>query len=116
MDRDFVVPCVHRIVHSLQRCGEFLGHVNRAMLATGAAQRYRQIAAMDADILRDPACEERENVIVHLAEQRLPVEKFGDWTVQSGQRSEFGIPVRIRQGAQVKDEVCISRNTVFETE
>ena len=49
-----VVAYVYRLVHRLQRACQFLGHVNRTVLAAGTAKRYREVAAIDPDVLGNP--------------------------------------------------------------
>ena len=50
---------------SLRNAGQPLDQVHRAMLAAGAADRDRQIAAIGAHQLRDPVLQERDDVVEH---------------------------------------------------
>ena len=86
------------------------------MLAAGAAAGNRQVTPVDRFVLWNPFLQEHENIVEHLAERRLCIEELDDFVVTAGQAPQLQRPVRIRQAAQIEDEVGIGRYAVLEAE
>src|SRR5512147_692213 len=63
---------------------EALDQVNGAMLAAGAADRDRQVAAVGAAQLGDPVLEEADDVGEHLGDDRVALEVLDDGGIAAG--------------------------------
>ena len=111
-----VVPNKNWIMLLPQTGREFLGHANGTVLASRAADRYGQVAAVCLPIVRYPALQKAQYVFIHTDKCRLIVQELSNFVVQPGESSQFECPIRVWQTPQIEDEVGIGRNTVFESE
>ena len=91
---------------------EPLDQVDRAMLAAGATDRDREIAAVRAGQLGNPVLEEADDVGEHLGDDRMALEVFDDRRIAAGERGEARLPVGIGQAAHVEHEVGVARHAV----
>src|SRR5512145_2573840 len=96
--------------------GQPFGDVDRTMLAACAADRYRQIAAVVADVGRQPGGDEMADVVAHPANLFLGFEEVDDRLVAAGQRAQCDVVMRVGQATDVEDEVGIERQAVLEAE
>jgi hypothetical protein len=97
-------------------CGESFSHVDRAVLATGATDSNRQIAAMRIFEAGDPATEKADDIIEHRDEIFLFIQKTDDFLVQSCQSTQIGAPIRVWQATHIENKIGIRRYPVLEAE
>src|SRR2546422_7658087 len=74
---ELAVPYQHRVARR-ERAGEALRKIDGPMLAPGAADRHRQIVAVVAYVVRQPACDEMVDVRVHALHFGDRLEKLHD--------------------------------------
>ena len=86
------------------------------MLAAGAADRHRQIAAVVAHIAGQPVGNESTDVLDHPSDIGLALEELDDLGILSGQRTQLRVVVRVGQAAHVEHQVGVERNAVLEAE
>ncbi len=110
------MPCQYGLMDVAKCGGKLVGHVHGSVLSACAADRDRQIATIHIDIFGNPALQECEDVVVHIDESWLRIEKFGHFAIATGQSTKFDGPVRIWQAAQVEHEIGIGRNSILEAE
>src|SRR5690625_5109037 len=96
--------------------GQGFHHVDRAVLAPGAAQGHGDIAAVVGDEAGQPALHELTDVRHHGLDVGFGIEKVPDRLVAAGEAAQRRVPVRIGQGPQIKDEVGSHRNPALEAE
>ena len=85
------------------------------MLTTGAADGNRQVAAVLLFKLGYPVVQKAANILEHIIDIVTFLEKIDNFTIKAGQGSEFGFPVWIRQAANIKYKIGISRCAMFKT-
>ena len=89
-----------------------LGEPDRAVLAAGAADRHRQVAALVGLERGQPAAQERLHLRQHVDHLGLAFEISGDGGVAAGERAQLANVVRIRQDADVEHIVGVERHAV----
>ena len=85
------------------------------MLPAGAADCHGQVAAIEAQVLRNPALQESQDVLVHLREIGLRIQEFAYLGIAPGKASQVSVPVRIGQASQVKNKICVRWNAMLES-
>ena len=122
-----IVPCVHRttarsrwreqhLVARLERARQALGKIDRTVAAAGAADRDRQVVAVVARIVGQPARDEVVDVGVHALDFGNRLEEFDHRRIAAGQRAQRRLVMRIRQAADVEHEIGVERGAVLEAE
>src|SRR5581483_3904085 len=92
------------------------GDHHRAMLPTRAAERDRQIALTLLDVVRQEINQKLRNARDELLRLRKRADVLGDPGVASGKRPEFRDKMRVRQEADVENEVCIFGHAMAKAE
>src|SRR4029077_16407251 len=100
--------------------GELLGQaiddVDRSMLAPGAADRDREIAAVARLVLRDAAAHEAGDVRNERRDVRLVLEEADHLFVATGEVTQARLPVRVGKRPRVEHEVGIPGDAALEAE
>src|SRR5690606_4189370 len=113
---ELVMPRLDRGVRGLEELGNGLGDVHGPVLSARAADRDRQVGALEILIARNPVLEEAGDVAHHLLHERLRVEERDDLRVLAVERSKLRFPVRVRQAAYVEHEIRVRRQSVLVAE
>lgn len=116
MTDKFIVASVYGRMDFVQCAGQFFRHVDRSMLATGAAQCHGQIATIDADVLGNPCLKKIQNIFIHPHKGVFCIKKFGHFLVQPVKTAQLGLPIGVWQTTQIENEIRICRNAMLETE
>ena len=91
-----------------------LDQVDRAVLATGAANGHRHVTAVIARQRFQPVIQEAMNLLLHLHHVRLGPQEGSNRFVLAGQVPQRGFVVRIGQHAHIEDVVGVGRYTALE--
>src|SRR5262245_9487033 len=97
------------------RC-EAVDHVHGAMLAAGAADGDREVAAIVALIVRDARLDELRDLVDEAPDIRVRLQESDHFRIAAREAPERGLPVRIRQRARVEHEIGVARQSMLEAE
>src|SRR5256714_12189 len=100
-DVDHVVPALCELLR--QTVGDHHGTVPSA----GAADPDRQVRLALPDVGREQVVEQRDQPVVELADAVGALDVVDHRLVAAGQLAQLGLVVRIRQEADVEQEVCV---------
>src|ERR1700694_1583036 len=93
-----------------------LDEVDRAVLSACAADRDGKVIAVVACVVGKPARDKVMDVGVHTFDVRVTLEVSDNRGVFPGERRERGLVMRIRQAANVEDQIGVEPNAVLESE
>ena len=98
----------------LERRRQFFRHIDRSMLAPGAANSDGEVIAVKTHVLGNPFRQECQNILVHLIESRLLIQEFNDILILARLAAQRCFPVGVRQTAQIEHKIRVRRYSVFE--
>jgi hypothetical protein len=104
----------YTVTLGLQMPAQGLDHIDRAMLAAGAAHGDGEIAAPVGLEARDPAIQKPLHIRAHLTDLAAALQKRDHRRIASAQATQVFLPMGIRQAAHIEDEVDPFRHTVLE--
>ena len=87
---------------------EALDEIDRAVLATGATDAEGEIAAVGGAVFGDAGADELRVLIEQSLHFRPFVEPADHRRIAPRERSQGGVPVRVRQRACIEDEVAVA--------
>ena len=85
-------------------------------MSAGAAHGDGEIAALFALKRRQPFLEERANVLEHSLHLRMLLQEPDHRLVEPGEPAQLGLPIRVREAADVEHKIRVKRCTVLEAE
>ena len=94
---------------------QLLDQVDRAVLAAGAADGHRDVAAVIAHQRMQPVAYELLNVPEHVTHLVVACQVADHWLILAGQVAQAGLVVRIRQHAHIKHEIGVYRHAALES-
>ena len=103
-----------RLMMFSQRSRKLFGHVDRAVLASRAADSNGKVTALGALVMRHPAAEKPENILEHLGERLLLVEELLHLVIETRMAAQLYGPLWVWQAAHVEHEVRVGRDAVLE--
>src|SRR6056297_980367 len=112
----FGMAYLHVVVFLPEVLTQLLAHIHRPVLAAGTTNGDGHIAAVAISKRRQPGIQEGLQVFNHLPASRLFLEKLDNRLIGADVFPEDGIPVGVRQAANIEDIVGIQWHTVFEAE
>src|SRR5205814_600760 len=92
---------------------EALDEIHRAVPASGAADRDRKRAAAVLPVRGEPGLDEPADVPQHRADLGLPLEKRDHVRVETGERPQPRVVMRVGQAAHVEYQVRVERNALL---
>src|SRR5438309_1890937 len=104
------------LVAPYKRLRKALDEIDRAMLSTRTADRYRQVIAIVARVIGKPAGDEMIDVAVHALDFGMALEIGDDGGILARAVREGGLVVRVGQTTHVENEIGIERDAVLVTE
>ena len=93
-----------------------LGEIDRAVLAAGTADADGQVAAVVADVARQPGGDEAGDILAHLHHLGLRFEIVDHRAVAAVQGAQRHLVVRIGQAAHVENQFSVEGDAVLEAE
>ena len=100
----------------LQPLGHIFRNHHRTMLASGAAEGDCQITFAFVDVVRQKVNQQVGDALDKFVRLRERKNVFCDLRIAPGQRPEFRDEMRVRQEADIKNQVSVIGNTVPEHE
>ncbi len=96
--------------------GQPFYHVDRSMLTTCAAERYREITAVDDVKVFYPEADKGFQLVGHLMNQSGALKKVNNGPVEAGKIPKGLFPIRIGQAAKIEHCVRVGGRTALEGE
>ena len=100
--------------------GELLGQavddVHRAVLAAGASDRHREVAAVARLVLRHAAAHEARDVGHQRRHVGVGLEETDDLGIAAGEVAQARLPVGVGERPRVEHEIGVTGDAAFETE
>ena len=76
------------------------------MLASGAADRNREIVTVLSAVFRQPFSDECINIVDHFFDVRKLLQILNDWLIFACVGTELFFPVRIRKTTDIKNQIA----------
>jgi hypothetical protein len=86
---------------------EPVSHINRSVLATGAANSHGEITAVIGLEFGDPAGQKANYIGEHRGYIHLAFQKLNDVWIPAGLHPQFPFPMGVGKAAYIENKICI---------
>jgi len=105
-----------RGLHRPKALRQLFGERDGTVIAARASQRHAQLFLALDSVSRRSQRQQLDHQLQEPIRRRLPQDEVAHRLLETGERLEFGIPVRIGQEADIEDEIGLERDPVLEPE